>query len=418
MRQVPRKRRNVTRVRFFVLSALFALGPAWSAPPVSQPARELVAVEGKGYLERVDGYPVLHLKGNPEEMGYQHGVLFREHVRQNVAFLLDDKPDEQIEVGPLKLKRAMIAAFLNATFKDRVPARFMEEMHGLARGAGVPPARIIAANLIPEMFHCSGFALLEEATAEGELLHGRVLDYGVSLRLQEHAVLIIQEPDDGIAFVNVSYAGFIGSVTGMNVEQIGIGEMGGRGEGQWQGIPMSFLVRMVLENTRTLNEAIAVFTDNPRTCEYYYVISDARANTAAGMKAVPEKIELIRPGQPHPLLPSPVADTVLMSAGERYALLSRLVAERHGQFTQETAIRLMDAPVAMKDNLHNALMVPGAGVIWVANADKEGNGAWKQKYHRFDLHQLMRERPPATASADVSAAGTANTAEASTAGGN
>ncbi|MDM8005234.1 MAG: C45 family autoproteolytic acyltransferase/hydrolase [Phycisphaerae bacterium] len=377
--------------------------PVMAAPPASQPARELVAVEGKGYLERVDGYPVLHLKGSPEEMGYQHGVLMREHIRQNVAFLLDTKPDEEIEIGPLKLTRAMIGGMLNGMFSDKVPERFMKEMHALARGAGVPAPRITAANLIPELFHCSGFALLKEATAEGQLLHGRVLDYGVSLRLQEHAVLIIQEPDNHIPFVNVSYAGFIGSVTGMNFEQIGIGEMGGRGEGKWQGIPMSFLVRMVLEQAKTLDEAIAVFEKNPRTCEYYYVISDARANEAVGMKAVPEKLELIRPGELHPLLTKPVQNTVIMSAGHRYEALSNLVAEGYGKFTQASAIRLMDAPVAMRDNLHDALMVPGQGIIWVANADKDGNQACKQKYYRFDCRELLRSRPPAAAQARTAA---------------
>jgi isopenicillin-N N-acyltransferase-like protein len=377
--------------------------PALAQPSLLHPARELVAVEGKGYLERVEGYPVLHLKGSPEEMGYQHGVLMREHIRQNVAFLLDGKEDEEFQVGPLKLTRSMIVGMLNVTFADKVPERFMKEMRGLARGAGVSMPRIAAANLFPELFHCSGFALLKEATAEGHLLHGRVLDYGVSLRLQDHAVLIIQEPDGHIPFVNVSYAGFIGSVTGMNLEQIGIGEMGGRGEGKWQGIPMSFLVRMVLEQAKSLDEAIAVFEKNPRTCEYYYVISDARANSAVGMKADPEKLELIRPGEMHPLLQSPVKNTVIMSAGDRYQALSRLVGEGYGKFTQASAIRLMDAPVAMKSNLHDALMVPGQGVIWVANADAEGNPAWKQKYYRFDCRALMSSRPTATAPARTAA---------------
>lgn len=369
--------------------------PLRAAAPTSAPARELVAVEGKGYLERVDGYPVLHLKGTPEEMGFQHGRLFAEHIRQNVAFMLDGKPDEEITVGPLKLTRGAVVNMLNMMFSDKIPPRFRTEMESLARGSGVPAARIIAANLIPELFHCSGFALLTQATADGELLHGRVLDYGVSMHLQDHAVLIIQEPDNGISFVNVSYAGFIGSVTGMNREQISIGEMGGRGEGQWQGIPMTFLVRMVLEQARTLDEAIGIFQNNPRTCEYYYVIADARANTAVGMKAVPDKVELIRPGAPHELLPKPVQNTVLMSAGSRYEALTDLVAKSYGKFTQDSAVRLMDAPVAMKSNLHNALMVPGKGILWVANADKEGNAAWKQKYYRFDWWELLKTRPTA-----------------------
>jgi len=356
--------------------------------------RKLIATEGKGYLETVGGYPVLHLKGTPEEMGFQHGRLLARQIARN-ADMLFAGDGKAVKFGPVTIPRAGIAHLLNASFKDRVPERFVTEMRALARGAGQPFWKIHAANLIPEMFHCSGFALLKRATACGKLLHGRVLDYGVGRGLQKTAVLIIQEPDGRIPFANVSYAGFIGSVTGMNLRQISIGEMGGRGVGRWKGVPMSFLVRMVLEQAQTLDQAVAVFKENPRTCEYFYVIADARADSTVGIKAVPDRVELVRPGQKHPLLPHPVPDTVLMSAGTRYDHLARQVARGHGRFTQASAIRLMDAPVAMKSNLHNALMVPADGVIWVANAGPAGQPAWKQTYHRFDIRRLIKTRPPA-----------------------
>ena len=60
-------------------------------------------------------------------------------------------------------------------------------------------------------------------------------------------MLTVAEPDGKIPFVNVTYAGFVGSVTGMNAEKVSIGEMGGKGLGHWDGVPMAFLVRMVLE---------------------------------------------------------------------------------------------------------------------------------------------------------------------------
>jgi hypothetical protein len=378
-------------------AATNAAAPADVLPPVpvadAAPVRVLVAAEGKGYLETVDGYPVLHLKGTPEEMGLQHGRLLARHVKDNVDFLLRDRPDDPVKIGGQNVSRLVLAALLVDVFKDLVPERFMQEMRALGQGAGIAPERIIACNLISEAFHCSGFALLKKTTACGRLLHGRVLDYGTAMRLQDHAVLIIQEPDGRIPFVNVSYAGFIGSVTGMNTEQISIGEMGGRGEGQWQGVPMSLLVRMVLEDARTLDQAVAVFKQNRRTCEYYYVIADARADAAVGMRAVPEAVELVQPGQAHPLLPTPVDDTVLLSAGERYGHLVERVRADLGRFTPEAAVRLMDAPVAMKSNLHNALMIPADGVLYVANARADADPAWKQKYYRFDIRRLMAERP-------------------------
>ena len=359
------------------------------------PVRKLIAAEGKGYLETVDGYRVLHLKGTPEEMGYQHGVLLKDAIGKNVNFLLGEGLDDTVKIGLLTLKRKHIARFLNASFNGKIPARFLTEMKSMAQGADLPEWKVTAANLIPELMHCSGFALLSDATADKKLLHGRVLDYGVKLKLQDHAVLILQEPDGRIGFANVTYAGFIGSVTGMNAEQVSIGEMGGGGVGHWNGIPMSFLVRTVLEDAKTLEDAIAVFHDNPRTCEYYYVIADAKSDSAVGMKAVPDAVELVKPGEVHKLLSHPVKNTVLLSAGARYESLSRLVAKGYGDFTQAKAIRLMDKPVAMDSNLHNALMVPGDGVLWIANAGPKGEPAWKQRYYRFDIRALMATRPPA-----------------------
>ena len=74
--------------------------------------------------------------------------------------------------------------------------------------------------------------------------------------------------------MSLGYAGFIGTVTAMNEKGLAIGEMGGRGEGDWDGMPMSFLLRDVMERADTVEEALAILRAAPRTCEYYYVLSD------------------------------------------------------------------------------------------------------------------------------------------------
>jgi hypothetical protein len=234
---------------------------------------------------------------------------------------------------------------------------------------------------------------MNSATADGTLYHGRVLDYGVDLRLQEHAVLIVAEPTGGIPFVNVSYAGFIGSVTGMNAQHVSIGEMGGRGLGAWQGTPMSLLVREVLETAKDLDTAVEVFRGHKRTCEYYYVIADSKTNRAVGIAATPDNLTEIAPGEAHPRLPKPIADTVLLSAGSRYDDLVKRVQSQHGKLNADTALHLMDRPVAMRSNLHNVLFEPRSTRLWVANASQAGEPAAEQKYHAFQLTELLARRP-------------------------
>lgn len=181
-----------------VVAASLILG--WLAGPLSSEAGEsqTVARAGSGFLEIIDGTKVLHLKGTPREIGQQHGVLLRDDIRELVRFLFDVKAKEfKPEVFGVKVPLDAKRLILTIAHKQRsfVPARFQEELEGIAEGSGLAVDEIIAANFIPELFHCSGFALAGSATKDGGMYHGRVLDYGCDWRLQEHAVLIVTEPD-------------------------------------------------------------------------------------------------------------------------------------------------------------------------------------------------------------------------------
>lgn len=355
---------------------------------------ETIATCGNGWLEKINGYHVLHLKGTPYEMGYQHGVLLRESVRKNLDTLLRVKGDQTlVEVAGFKLKPRDVLTQIIAVQKPFVAKKFTDEMDGLAAGAGLPTDDIRAANFIPELFHCSGFAIAGGATADGTLYHGRVLDYATDWGLQEHAVVIVAEPDDGIPYVNISYAGFVGSVTGMNVKHISIGEMGGSGLGNWQGVPMAQLMREVIETAETLDDAIKVFQDNPRTCQYFYVIADGKTGESVGMEATWEKVDVIRAGQAHPLLPHAVKECALLSAGDRYQELVRRVKAGSGTFTAGSALTLMDRPVAMGSNLHNVLFEPASTKFWVANAAADRSPAADQPYYAFQLTELLNRKP-------------------------
>jgi hypothetical protein len=356
---------------------------------------------GQGYLEEVDGYRVLHVKGTPYEMGYQQGALLRDDIREQVRFLFDVKAKAiTFEVGGVKLiNPARAIQGIAATQRKFVPARFYEELKGVADGAGMDVQEVIAANFIPELFHCSGFALSGSATKDGTLYHGRILDYGCDWRLQERVVLTIAEPEGKVPFVNVTYAGFIGSVTGMNAEKVSIGEMGGRGLGHWDGVPMALLVRMALEEAHSLDEAVAVFRDNPRTCEYYYVIADGETGQGVGMEASWDVFGVVKMGESHARLPHAVKDAVLLSAGDRYEELARRVKTGHGTFDAESARHLMDRPVAMKSNLHSVLFETSTTRLWVANASKSGEPASTQPYHEFRLSELLTHKPDPSAPA-------------------
>src|SRR4051794_4021320 len=153
---------------------------------------EIVARCGQGYLETIDGYCVLHLKGTPYEMGYQQGTLLNDDCMTLFTYLFDGKlKEKKIEYLGVQVPVKQAVAAIFAAQKPNIPDRYIKEMQGIADALHIDAQTVFAANSIPEFFHCSGFALLGEITQAGTLLHGRVLDYGVDWKLQEHAVLVV-----------------------------------------------------------------------------------------------------------------------------------------------------------------------------------------------------------------------------------
>ncbi len=166
--------------------------------------------------------------------------------------------------------------------------------------------------------------------------------------------------------------------------------MGGRGEGQWDGKPMAQFIREVMEKSNTIDEALAIMKQGPRTCEYYYVLSDAKSKRACGLKTTPDIFEVLWPGDSHPQLSDPIKDTVLLSAGDRYQELVRRVNAGYGKFTADSARELMTRPVCMNSNIHSVLFAPDSLDFWVANADSE-NVASATRYSKYNLRELLQK---------------------------
>lgn len=174
--------------------------------------------------------------------------------------------------------------------------------------------------------------------------------------------------------------------------------MGGKGYGNWDGKPMAQLMREVMEKAATLDEAVEIMRKGPRTCEYYYVISDGAAKKAIGIAATADTFETIQPGQSHPRLPHGIEDAVLMSAGGRYEELAKRVQAGYGSFDADSARELMTRPVCMTSNIQSVLFAPDTLDFWVANADGE-NVASATRFTHYNLADLLKSEVPAAAAA-------------------
>lgn len=369
-----------------VCASLFMAAPAtWGQKP-----EELVVSasdpDGHGILCRFQNKNILIVDGTPEQMGTAHGRLLREGAKdltQRVVYGAGI-------IGTLKKGVWFMdtMAEIERRTGPHLQDRMLRECDALSQAAGMSRREGRYANLFPELFHCSGVAVRGGATADGSVIHARVLDYMTDIGLQRQAVVIVYIPDGLTPWISLSYAGFIGTVTAMNAKGLAIGEMGGRGEGNWDGVPMTFLLRDVMERASSVSEGIELMRNSPRTCEYYYVLSDKLKDMAA-LACAPGKFEILRPGQQDPRLPPVPDDTVLVSADERAKRLSAKLQESHGRIDVPAMIQIIKRPVAMNSNLHNAIFKPETLEMWVADAGKS-TPACDEPYVRVNLAELLR----------------------------
>jgi isopenicillin-N N-acyltransferase like protein len=340
---------------------------------------------GHGLLCRTQGKAILIVAGTPAQMGAAQGTLLREPARrltERVVYLIG----------------AADTLHSHAWFFDRmaeierrttphIPSRFLEECDALSKAAGVSQRDGRYANLFPERFHCSGVALKGKATAGGRVLHARVLDYMTEIDLQDAAVLQVFMPEGRNAWMSLGYAGFIGTVTAMNEKGLAIGEMGGRGEGQWDGTPMSLLLRDVMERASTVEEGLAILRNSPRTCEYYYILSD-RSGTIRAVECRPKEITVLEPGQQDPRLAHIPPDTVIISGEDRSKVLSQRIDENYGRIDVAKLIEIIKRPAAMQSNLHDAILAPETLEMWFADASRT-TPACDEPYAHANLRELL-----------------------------
>jgi hypothetical protein len=395
--------------------ALLALALALTAP--AQALRlELLARDGGGALYRAGPQRVLVLKGDAREIGRQHGTLLKDEVR----LVLREVLAATFRMG---IDRPGLQAIADA-HRPFVPESIDDELRGVADGAGVDYEELRLLHAMPEKFHCSGAAAAGSATADGKLYHTRSLDYALNLgtttRLQNHAVLVVRVPKDGVASAVPAWAGFVGAVTGLNEKGVSIGEMGSSSKDEaYDGVPMVFLLRDALQRGRNLGEAVGVFQDARRTCGFNFIVASGDERKAVVVEVTRSKWFLSGmddPAEdvaPHERMKDIVRRTNHFvgvetaatqrkeydprkmggSSWGRYEALTGYLRENSGKLDARAMIESLRLYTDTAPCLHQAVMESTDRAIWVAQAgdDRDSGfaGAQNQVFVRYGLRELI-----------------------------
>lgn len=241
------------------------------------------------WVEEIDGVKILHVQGSYYQMGYQHGYLLKEQCLQNLRAVLDFSTTGFYGIN-IEYQRLLE---IWDQMEDYIPQRYIDEMQGLADGAGIDFENVSAAYTffvwidLMMIKACTGIAAWGPATKDGSLYHIRSCDLPPLIKdpetgkyAHENWVLIIRKPEEGYASVSPSVVGISNMGGGINEKGIAIGLQACTSyDYKFKGLPAWFKCAMVMDQAANITEAEDIILSN-LTLGWNYILSDGKIPTA------------------------------------------------------------------------------------------------------------------------------------------
>jgi tetratricopeptide (TPR) repeat protein len=259
---------------------------------------------GPAYVEKYGNIFVGSFEGTDYEMGYQHGRLLKDEIREGVIpylyqfakFLMD-------EVSGFKIVNDIVKVLAQKFFYERIikaiPDRILDAYIGLADGAGFDRNQLyivvgfadmlqVASGILnrryktlslPPIHLCTSIVAWGNATRNGKLIHGRNLDYEAYHRWERFPLIAKIRPANGIPYVFFSSAGVhSGGLTGINDYGVAFNvHTNFTSQVGFSAPPMQVIGDYLLRNAKDLDEAEGIIKNMKYNCGWTFVISQDKS---------------------------------------------------------------------------------------------------------------------------------------------
>lgn len=213
----------------------------WTQNQMSAPKK------GTPRIEYINSIPVIHLYGNPYEMGNQYGKILTKQLEAlefiSQKFFSKETLEKYLEQAE--------------SLHPNLPDETLAFISGMAVSSGVNYHRLLALNTVPKTT-CSVLAVWGDATSDGKLLMGRNADYNFKKINRGLGLIVVKHPDEGNATVSSSFLGLAGTFTGMNEKGVCYGNMlvynGFEDENYTDGLPVQLLMQQAAVKSNSARE--------------------------------------------------------------------------------------------------------------------------------------------------------------------
>lgn len=353
---------------------------------------------------------VLFCRGTAYERGYQHGVLLRKEIQDNIGYLYERA------LGVFHTEELFAETY--ERMRPFISQDYIDEMHGLAHGSKMSLSTIHHVHVLADMGEwggkkklkgvikemmagkfattCSNLGVNANATADGKLYTVRVLDWGLHKvsKLHQYPLIVVGVPDQGIAYANIGWIGYLGAISGLNARGITLGEMGygDPGNETLRGIPMPFLLRDILTHASNLQDVRKIIGESVGTNSYVFLMSDGKTSETELYVKDRDRFLVAKPGtEVHDGQENMPAIENTCYGGRYDEKMAELLKANHGQLSPEYFMNSFIPQIAMKSNFQNVIYDPQALKFWVTNAKNKDEWAASQPYTFFDFGQALEE---------------------------
>jgi hypothetical protein len=245
-----------------------------NAPLVSESPDGLRRCGSSWLKQDSSGLWIMYLKGDAYSRGLAHGLLAKDLVReQEKAFVGQIRKLVPREFY-LKFLKQFVYWF-NRNLDDYVKPEFLQEIYGVSRSAspefdfiGSPYERMLNYHSAHDIGHameqlnlvgCTSFGVWGASSSDSGLLTGRNFDFYMGDEFARNKIVCFEDPDKGIPFMMVTWAGMTGAVSGLNAKGLSVTINAAKSEIPWSArTPISLLAREILQYASDIREALTI----------------------------------------------------------------------------------------------------------------------------------------------------------------
>jgi isopenicillin-N N-acyltransferase-like protein len=243
-----------------------------------------------------DAFPLIEMSGPPRERGRQYGrqatrriALGIEHYAGQLATMSCD----------WAMIRGLVQEYLPRI--DAFEPAYVEEMRGIAEGAGVDFEAVVLLNARTEILKlgqrhandaCTGVVALPDATQSRELIHAQ--NWDLKVECADTAVVLSIRRDDGPDLLTFTEAGGLAR-SGLNAAGIAITANYLESDRDYcqTGVPLALIRRKVLESEHVALAMRAVYA-TPKSASNNMIVSHA-GGIAIDFECAPDETFQVHP---------------------------------------------------------------------------------------------------------------------------